>query len=369
MAAVFQRFFSGSAVGLVGELAVPLHQEEPFFFGYGNLFLQSPAQIGEHFLFRELYPAPFLVSHAIRLALGIEAVEVFAAPGIQRPGSRVRLDLVEQFLGLVAEVLLVRVGLCQLQQYLCLVVLQCCLGAGQQLLMDPGRFRGDIEALWQDAVFRCPVWLRRPAGGIAATLPELQLCGEAADAQTGKGILREQELSQEAVVPLHLLYLFFVGKGVPQEGAGDDEGQDAQGLQECGRFQAVIHLGGQFPAVLRPPFQVEGRVAHYVVEAHSRVPGADVPAFDGGLRVEEPCHLYRFRVDVAAVEVGLRGHEVEEVPNATGQVRNKAALGGLQAFRNQLTEAVRGEELAVLSLLFRLAESIVIVIVLPVQPV
>ena len=48
--------------------------------------------------------------------------------------------------------------------------------------------------------------------------------------QGGKGILREKELSQKTVIRFHLLYLALVGKGVPQERAGDDEGQDAQGL-------------------------------------------------------------------------------------------------------------------------------------------
>ena len=124
VAAVLQLLSCGGAVGLVGEFIVPLHQEEALLFGFRDLFLKGAAQVSDYLFLCELYPAPFVKVHAIGLALGIEAVEVLAALGVQRPGGWVRLDLVEQLLGLVAEIPLVRVGFCQLQQYRCLVVLQ-----------------------------------------------------------------------------------------------------------------------------------------------------------------------------------------------------------------------------------------------------
>ena len=130
VAAVVQYFSGGGAISPVNEFVIPLYQEEPFFFGRGDLFPQGFAQVGENLLLRNPYPAPFFEVHAVRLALGIEAVEVFAAFGIKRPGGGVHPDLVEQLLGLVAEIPFCRVCLCQLQQYLCLVVLQCRFGVG-----------------------------------------------------------------------------------------------------------------------------------------------------------------------------------------------------------------------------------------------
>ena len=159
VAAAFQYLFGSGTVSFVCEFTVPLHQEESLLFWCGNLFPQGLAQVGEHLLLCKLYPVPFLEFHAVGLALGIEAVEVFAAFGVQRPGGRVGFDLVEQLLGLVAEIPFGRTGLCKFQQYFCLVVLQCRSGIGQHLAMDAGGFRGDVKVFWQDAVCLCAVRL------------------------------------------------------------------------------------------------------------------------------------------------------------------------------------------------------------------
>ncbi len=72
----------------------------------------------------------------------------------------------------------------------------------------------DIKIFWQDVVCFCLVWAGFPSLVSCLFLPELQLCRETAYAQIGKGVIREQYLSQKAELLFHLSNLFFIGKSI-----------------------------------------------------------------------------------------------------------------------------------------------------------
>ena len=115
------------------------------------------------------------------------------------------------------------------------------------------RILPDIKIFRQDVVGLCPVRVGLPSLVRCLFLPELQLCRETADAQTGKSIVREQDLPQKAEPALHLPDLPLVSKIICQKRLGHDQRKDSQRLQYLCRFQAVVHLGGYLPAVFGPP--------------------------------------------------------------------------------------------------------------------
>lgn len=88
----------------------------------------------------------------------------------------------------------------------------------------------------------------------------------------------------------------------------------------------------------------------------------------GGVDLDLIEHLAGFGVDLATVEIGLHGKEIEKAALTTGEVGHQVKLGGLEDFGYQLAEIRRGEELPVLNLLFRLAVAVVAVKVLSLQP-
>ena len=162
----------------------------------------------------------------------------------------------------------------QFPQNLGAVFLQHGLWHLQQCHVDRLR-RTIIDAAGKVGVRLCVVSGRR-FGICTLLLPELQLHGETRNAHLGKGVIRQQNLTKETEVILHLSDHRFIRKRVCQKRTGDNQGQDAKWLQKFGRFQAVIELRQVFSAILGQPSQIEGRVSNHIIEAYLRRIIADI---------------------------------------------------------------------------------------------
>ena len=104
------------------------------------------------------------------------------------------------------------------------------------------------------------------------------------------------------------------------------------------------------------PSQVKRRVSKHDINERIRRGGiAQIPCFNGGIRIEILRHRHCLLVNVHAITSRLRGANIKKVPNAARHVGNGITGLYLQKIRNVLAHVRRREELPVLYCLFRFA--------------
>ena len=162
-----------------------------------------------------------------------------------------------------------------------LVLLQLRLWQHKHPLVKPFCLFCRVEPIRKSVQVLGGIAAGSPAVNLTFPLPELKFCGEVIDAYLPKGVIRQADLAEKAEPALHLPDRRAIRKGVGQKGLWYHQGQDAQGLEQFCRLEAVLELG-QTIAVRSVPPQIKRRIAHNIIKAHLRLVGADIAKLQVG---------------------------------------------------------------------------------------
>ena len=189
-------------IPFIYESIVLLDETDLIAFRLAVLAPERLAEIMQYLCLSQSSAAPLFVLHIRWLCFGIKPVQVLTALGVTVFQSRMYPDLVQHLFYRIGE----RFGrlalLRQFPQDFGAVFLQHGLRHLQQSHVDC-LCRTIIDATGKIGVHLCVVSGRR-FGICTLLLPELQLHGETWNAHLGKGVIRQQNLTKETEVSLHL---------------------------------------------------------------------------------------------------------------------------------------------------------------------
>ena len=340
------------AVPFVNQPSILLDQSYHILAGLLMLRLDNTTKIGQYLSFRNTDFCPFLILHILGLFLMAELVEIFLTLGIFVYQFGVGLDMEHQLPHFILERIVAPTHRRQLNAGT--VAPHPLSGRGNDFLTDDLKqlcrviHVGQIEPVGAVQSIRFSL-----VGSVQLLLPKEYLGSVAIHAKRFERILLNGDLTQEREIFCQFGNFRAVQIFVGQERRRHHNRHNAQRLQQLRRFQAVVHLRDDL-ATLRLPFQIERRVAHYIVKPHIRLIETDITVFQisGGVKIVR--YFVGLDVQLTAVEVCLQRHEVTEVGDARGEVCYRFVHSRGQCLHDKLAKSGRRKELTVLDLLLGL---------------
>ena len=335
--------------------------------GFGVLRAQSATKIGKHFGLRNTDLRPLLILHVLRHNLMFKLIEIFLTLGIFFTDLRIALDLIEHFLNLIMEIVIVP----GMKSQLCAatIPLHPFLSRGNNIFTNNiQQRRRVIQAGHVEPICCVQVIVRTILRLIQLLLPEHKVGREIGNAQVFESAFRNRDLSQKREIFFQFGDFQAIQKTVCQKGCGNNDCHNPKGLEQLSCFDAVIHLREVF-SLIGVPFQIEGRVANHIIKTHIWVIIANILVFQicGGIEIVR--NLVGFNVQFTSVEISFHRHIVTEVCDARCQIGNGFIHTRLQSFHHKLTEHGRRVKLSVLDLLLGFRKLVVIVVIRTVQTV